>query len=37
MESSILYTPDVFSYGLNVLKIKFFDIEFRYFFLQAVL
>jgi hypothetical protein len=27
----ILYTPDILSFGLNVLKIKFFDIEFHFF------
>jgi hypothetical protein len=30
----ILYTPDVLSFGLNVLKMKFFDIEFHFFFLN---
>jgi hypothetical protein len=28
--------PDVLSFGLNVLKIKLFDIAFHFFFLQAV-
>jgi hypothetical protein len=32
----ILYTPDVLGFGLNVLKIKFFDIDFYFFFLQCV-
>jgi hypothetical protein len=32
----IFYTPDVLNCGLNVLKIKINDIEFHFFFLQAV-
>jgi hypothetical protein len=28
----ILYTPDILRFGLNVLKIKFFDIEFHFYF-----
>jgi hypothetical protein len=32
----ILYTPDILSFRLNVLKIKFIDIAFHIFFLQAV-
>jgi hypothetical protein len=32
----ILYTPDILSFGLNALKMKLFDIEFHFFFLQAV-
>jgi hypothetical protein len=28
----ILYTPDILRLGLTVLKMKFFDIEFHYFF-----
>jgi hypothetical protein len=32
----ILYTPDILSFGLNALNMNFFDIEFCFFFLQAI-
>jgi hypothetical protein len=32
----ILYTPNILGFGLNMFKMKFFDIAFHIFFLQAV-